>query len=51
MSERRRSRRARDLARVLAMGEPTGVDRGHEGFEISLPGQLGIQSLQPLRGP
>jgi hypothetical protein len=31
------------------MGEPAGVDRGPEGFEIGLPGQLGIQRLQPLR--
>ena len=30
------------------MGEPAGVDRGHEGFEVGLSGQLGIQSLQPL---
>jgi len=33
------------------MGEPAGVDRGHEGLEIGLPGKVGIKSLQPLRGP
>ena len=32
-------------------GEPPGVDRRYQGFEIGLPGQLGIQALQPLRCP
>ena len=37
--------------RVLSVGEPAGVDRGQQGFEIGLPGQFGVQALQPLRGP
>ena len=27
-----------------------GVDRGYQGFEVGLPGQLGVQALQPLCG-
>jgi len=49
--QRRGSRGARDLSRVLSLGEPAGVDRRYQGFEIGLPGQLGIQALQPLRCP
>ena len=45
------SRGARDLPRVLPVGQSAGVDRGHQGFEIGLPGQLGVQALQPLRCP
>ena len=48
---RRGSRGARDLPRVLSLGEPAGVDRRYQGFEIGLPGQVGIQALQPLRCP
>ena len=33
------------------VGESAGVDRGYQGFEIGLPGQLGVQALQPLRCP
>ena len=50
VAERHGPRRPRDLQDVLPMGQPAGVDRGHQGFEIGLPGQLGIQGLQPLRG-
>ena len=39
------SRGARDLPRVLSAGESAGVDRGYQGFEIGLPGQLGVQAL------
>ena len=42
---------ARDPPRVLSVGEPAGVDRRYQGFEIGLPGQFGIQALQPLRCP
>ena len=49
--QRRGSRGARDLPRVLSVGEPAGVDRSQQGFEIGLPGQFGVQALQPLRGP
>lgn len=48
--QRRGSRRARDVPRVLSVGEPAGVDRGQQGFEIGLPGQSGVQVLQALRG-
>jgi hypothetical protein len=44
------SRRARPAARP-ALGESAGVDRRYQGFKIGLPGQLGIQALQPLRCP
>jgi hypothetical protein len=33
------------------VGQPAGVDRGQQGFEIGLPGQVGVQALQPLRCP
>jgi hypothetical protein len=49
--QRRGSRGARDLPRVLSLGEPAGVDRRYQGFEIGLPGQFGVQALQPLRCP
>jgi hypothetical protein len=33
------------------VGEPAGIDRGYQGFEIGLPGQFGVQALQPLCCP
>jgi hypothetical protein len=46
-----RSGRARDLEHVLPVGQAAGVDGGHQGFQIGLPGQAGVQVLQPLRRP
>ncbi len=48
---RRGSRGPCDLPDVLPVSEAAGVDRGYQGFEIGSPGQLGVQALQPLRGP
>jgi hypothetical protein len=39
------SRGTRDLSRILPAGKPASVDCGHQGFEIGLPGQLGVQAL------
>ena len=33
------------------MRQAADVHRGHQGFQVGLPGQLGVQLLQPLRRP